>query len=166
MDLRHFRRRGIHLYPTTSATHLCFQGVFTKATITKANDMDETQKPEGLVPPDHELYLRVPMAVAVRSESITVHVVSEEKIKQLASGGNQVQLAMFCLSFGITITVVVTLLTNGLDQSLRPTFWMVFCGTILLSAYFGAMAIVENRRTRRLKRAILKETEKKLTPTY
>ena len=73
---------------------------------------------------------------------------------------------MFCLDFGIAITVLITLLTNGLDASLRPTFWMVFCATGLLALYFGGMAVVENRRTARFKKAILKETEKKLTPTY
>jgi hypothetical protein len=99
-------------------------------------------------------------------QKLTVHVVSEEKIEQLASVGNQVQLAMFCLAFGIAITVLITLLTNGLNPGLRPTFWIVFSATALLSGYFGGMAIVENRKTSRLKRAILKETEKNLTPTY
>ena len=121
---------------------------------------------KGMAKPDDEWYLRIPMAIAVRSEGITVHVVSEEKIEQLASSGNQIHLPMFCLAFGIASTVIITLYSNGVTENAKPIFWMVFYATSLLTFYFGLMAVREHRGIRRLKKTILRETEKTITPTY
>ncbi len=101
---------------------------------------------------------QVPVTVKVEHGRVTMKVLSEEQIEAL-SRSNSTNLTFFTLTVGIEVTLLVSILSDSIQDFYTPYFWIAFFCVLILMLYFLTRSILDFVETSKTKKSIKSESK-------
>jgi hypothetical protein len=118
----------------------------------------EQERRVEVVPADRDFSLTVPMAVDIYTNPLAMHVLSEEKVEVLASSSNPLPQNFSFATGGIAASLWIQLKAGVVDAASRHELWLAFFLMLILTLFFGSLAVWNYIQNRRVKQAIKRQT--------